>query len=411
MDVVHQRAAGMDISKRDVKVAVRRPGKRQGTYSTVVTTFGSTTSQVLALIDYLKGEDVTTVVMEATSDYWKPFYYLMEGELPVKLVNAKQARNIPGRKSDVNDATWLAQLAAHDLLHASFIPPEPIRHLRDLTRTRSALVRDRTKVYQRMEKFLESSGIKLSSVVSTLNGLSARNMMDALIDGERDPAVLADMAQRKMRRKIPELIDALEGRFTDHHAFIMRLFLHQIDGLDEMVKDINERIDEAIAPYQEAVAAISTIPGLLATSAQVIIAEIGVDMGVFADAAHLASWAGVCPGQNESAGRAKSSHTRGGDSYLKAALGTAALNATRQKDSFLAARYRRLYPRRGGARALVAIEHTIITAIWHMLANGEVFKELGPDYYQQRNQAKAKIRAVKSLERLGFEVHLEPSAA
>ncbi|RKS19547.1 transposase [Arthrobacter sp. AG1021] len=349
--------------------------------------------------------------MEATSDYWKPFYYLMEGQLPVMLVNAKQARNIPGRKSDVNDATWLAQLAAHNLLHGSFIPPEPIRQLRDLTRTRSSLVHDRTKVYQRMEKFLESSGIKISAVVSTLTGVSARHMLDALVGGERDPHVLAGMAQGRLRQKIPDLIDALEGRFTQHHEFMMRLFLKQADGLEEMISELDTQIVEAITPFREEALAISTIPGLSNTSSEVVIAEIGVDMSMFPDAAHLASWAGVCPGQNESAGRSKSAHTRGGDSYLKAALGTAALSATRQKNTFLAARFRRLYPRRGGSRALVAIEHTILTAIWHMLAYGEVFKELGPDYYQQRNQGKAKIRAVKELERSGFIIHLEVAGA
>lgn len=410
MDIVHEHAAGMDISKCDVKVAVRKPGKRKGSYVTEVRTFGATTNQVLALIEYLQSEQVTTVVMEATSDYWKPFYYLMEDQLPVRLVNAKQARNIPGRKTDVNDATWLAQLAAHDLLPGSFIPPEPIRQLRDLTRSRSALVHDRAKVYQRMEKFLESSGIKLSAVASTLTGVSARNMLDALIAGERDPKVLANMAQRRLRSKIPELIDAMEGRFTDHHAFMMKLFLQQADGLTVMIDALEVQIGEAMIPFREAASAIATIPGLSDTAAQVIVAEIGVDMSVFPDAAHLASWAGVCPGQNESAGRSRSSHTRGGDSYLKAVLGTAALNATQQKDSFLAARYRRLYPRRGGSRALVAIEHTILTSIWHMLANGEVFQDLGGDYYRQRNQTRAKIRAVKELERLGYDVHLEPAA-
>jgi len=297
MDVLHQRAAGMDISKRDVKVAVRKPGKRQGTYTTTVLTFGATTKQVLALIDYLKDEQVTTVVMEATSDYWKPFYYLMEGELPVMLVNARQARNIPGRKSDVNDAIWMAQLAAHNLLHGSFIPPEPIRQLRDLTRTRSSLVHDRTKVYQRMEKFLVSSGIKISAVVSTLTGVSARHMLDALVGGERDPHVLASMAQDRLRQKIPDLIDALEGRFTQHHEFMMRLSLKQADGLEEMISEFDAQIVEVMAPFREAALAISTIPGLSNTSSEVVIAEIGVDMSVFPDAAHLASWAGSARGR------------------------------------------------------------------------------------------------------------------
>ncbi|MFJ2617991.1 IS110 family transposase [Glutamicibacter sp. NPDC087344] len=313
----------------------------------------------------------------------------MEGQLPVMLINAKQARNMPGRKTDVNDATWLAQLAAHNLLIGSFIPPEPIRQLRDLTRNRSSLVHDRTKVYQRMEKFLESSGNKISAVVSSLTGVSARNMLDAPVDGHLDPQLLANMAQGRLRQKIPDLIDALEGRFTTRHEFMMRLFLKQADGLDVMIRELDEQIEDAMTPFCEAASSISTIQGLSDTSTEVVIAEIGVDMSVLPDAAHLAPWAGVCPGPNESAGRSQSSHTRGGNSYLKAALSTAALNATRQKNTFLAARFRRLYPCRGGSRALVAIEHTILAAIWRMLSYGEVYRELGPDYYQTRNQSMA----------------------
>lgn len=411
MQIVHERATGIDISKRDAKVAVRKPGQRRGTYRTEVRTFGATTTQIRELISYLKAEQVSIIVMEATSDYWKPFYFLMEEEhLPVILVNAKRARNIPGRKTDVNDATWLAELAAHDLLAASFIPPEPIRRLRDLTRARSAVVHDRTKVYQRLEKFLESSGIKLSSVASSLTGVSSRRMLHALMDGERDPQILADLSIRSMRRKIPELVEALEGRFTEHHAAMVKLHLKHIDTLAEQLEALNKMITEAMQSFDQACQALGTLPGIGEQTAQVIIAEIGVDMSNFSDAAHLASWAGVCPGQNESAGRQRSSHTRGGNVYLRAALGTAALAAIKHKESFLAARYRRLYLRRGGSRALVAIEHTIIVAIWHMLANGEVFNELGPDYYDQHNKDRAKIRAVKELERLGYEVHLDSAA-
>lgn len=411
MDIVHERAAGIDISKRDAKVAVRKPGQRRGTYRTEVKTFGATTVQIRQLISYLSAENVSVIVMEATSDYWKPFYFLMEEEqLPVILVNAKRARNIPGRKTDVNDATWLAELAAHNLLATSFIPPEAIRHLRDLTRARSALVHDRTKVYQRLEKFLESSSIKLSSVASNLTGVSSRHMLDALVAGERDPHVLADLSIRSMRRKIPELVEALEGRFTERHASMVKLHLRHIDMLDEQLNTLNEQISEAMVAFDQACQALRTIPGIGEQSAQVIIAEIGVDMTVFANAAHLASWAGVCSGQNESVGRQRSSHTRGGNVYLRAALGTAALAAIKHKESFLAARYRRLYLRRGGSRALVAIRHTIIVAIWHMLADGEVFKELGPNYYDEHNKDRAKNRAVKELQRLGFEVHLDSSA-
>lgn len=411
MDVVYERAAGIDISKRDAKVAVRVPGKRKGTFQTSVTTWGATTSQVLELIDFLTAERVTTVVMEATGDYWKPFYYLMEDALPVMLVNAKQARNIPGRKTDVSDAAWLAQLAAHGLLRASLVPPEPVRQLRDLTRARTLTTRDRTRVEQRLEKFLESSGIKLSAVVSELTGVSGRLMLRALADGERDPVVLADLAKGTMRNKIPQLEDALVGRFTEHHAFMVRQYLTQIDQQTTMIDQLTERIEEAIAPFRPAREVLVTIPGVSVLVADVIIAETGADMTAFETAAHLASWAGVCPGQNESAGRMKSSHTTHGNRYLKGALGVAAMSASRSKNTFLAARYRRLVTRRGKPRALVAIEHSILTAVWHMLRNGEAYEELGPEYYTQRDPQRTRARAIRDLESLGYEVVITPVAA
>lgn len=296
MDVVHERAAGIDISKRDAKVAVRVPGKRPGSYTTTVTTFGATTAQVLALVDYLLSQRVTTVVMEATSDYWKPFYYVMEDTLPVMLVNARHARNIPGRKTGVSDAAWLAQLGAHGLLRASFIPPEPVRHLRDLTRARSMAARDRGRIVQRLEKFLESSGIRLSAVASDLTGVSARAMLEALVTGERDAQALASLAKRTLRRKIPALIEALEGRFTEHHAFMVSQYLAQFDTQQATINALTARIETVIAPFAAARQALVTVPGISQTVADVIIAETGADMTVFPTAAHLASWAGVCPG-------------------------------------------------------------------------------------------------------------------
>jgi transposase len=411
VDVVHERAAGIDISKRDAKVAVRVPGKRAGTFETTVTTWGATMSQVLDLVDYLVGRRVTTVVMEATSDYWKPFFYLMEDALPVMLVNAKQARNIPGRKTDVSDAAWLAQLAAHGLLRASLVPPEPVRQLRDLTRARTLAIRDRTRVEQRLEKFLESSGIKLSAVVSNLTGVSGRLMLHALADGERDPVVLAGLAKGVLRNKIPQLEDALVGRFTEHHGFMVGQYLFQIEQQDAMVDRLTERIEEAIAPFRSARDVLVTIPGVSVRIADVIIAETGADMTAFATAAHLASWAGVCPGQNESAGKMKSSHTTHGNKYLKGALGVAALSVSQSKGTFLAARYRRLVTRRGKPRAIVAIQHSILTAVWHMLRNGEAYDELGADYYTQRDPQRTRNRAIRDLESLGYDVVITPAAA
>lgn len=411
MDIIHERAAGIDISKRDAKVAVRVPGKRKGTFTTSVTTWGSTTAQVLELGAFLVSQNVTTVAMEATSDYWKPFYYLMEDELPVMLVNAKHARNVPGRKTDVSDAAWLAQLAAHGLLRSSFVPPASIRELRDLTRARSVAARDRGRQVQRLEKHLESSGIKLSSVASDLTGVSGRSMLEALCDGERDPFVLADLAQRRMRTKIPQLQEALVGRFTEHHAFMVRQYLAQIDAHQKMIDDLTSRIEEKIEPFRPTRDALVTIPGVSTVVADIIIAETGADMTVFPTSAHLASWAGVCPGQNESAGRVKSSATTHGNAYLRGALGVAAMSASRSKGTYLAARYRKIAARRGPIRAIVAIEHTILTAVWHMLRNGEVYADLGPDYLTSRNPDKARNTAVRQLESLGYEVALTPTAA
>lgn len=392
MDVVHERAVGIDISKRDAKVCLRIPGKRKGTCESTVTTWGATTGQVLALRDYLLAQDVSTIVMEATSDYWKQFYFLFEDSLPVMLVNAKSARNIPGRKTDVSDATWLAQLAAFGLLRASFVPPEPIRELRDLTRSRTIATRDRTREIQRLEKFLEGSGIKLSSVVSDLTGASSRAMLDALIEGERDPEVLASLAKGSLRRKIPELVEALTGRFKDHHAFMAR-------------------IEELMEPFRPVRKFLATIPGVSTRVAEVIVAETGADMSVFETPGRLASWAGVCPGSNESAGRVKSAHILPGNKYLKGALGIAAMSAARSKDTYLSARYRRIAARRGPMRAVVALEHSILSASWHLMADGEIYQEPGANHFIRLNPDKAKNNAIKKLQSFGYDVTLMPTQA
>jgi len=411
MDIVHERAAGLDISKRDAKLCLRVPGIRAGTYTSTVTTWGATTGQILELRDVLEREHVTTVVMEATSDYWKPFFYLLEETLPVMLVNAKAARNIPGRKTDVSDAAWLAQLGAHGLLRASFVPPEPIRELRDLTRARAIATRDRTREIQRLEKFLEGSGIKLSSVVSDLTGVSSRAMLEALIKGERDPEVLASLAKGTLRSKIPALVDALTGRFKGHHAFMTRLYLDQIDAQSRIIDQLTERVEAAMEPFRAAREFLATIPGVSLNAAEVIIAETGADMSVFETPGRLASWTGVCTGSNESAGRIKSAHILPGNKYLKAALGTAALSASRSKDTYLAAKYRRIASRRGRMKAIVALEHSILTAAWHLLANGECYADPGPDHFARLDPIKAKNNAIRKLNSLGFNVTITPAPA
>ena len=412
MELLHPRCAGLDVSKRDAKVCVRVSGEGRSRATSTVTTWGSMTNQVLAMREHLLAEQVTLVVMEATGDYWKPFYYLLEdAPFELELVNARQVKNLPGRKSDVSDAAWLAQLGAHGLVRGSFVPPEPIRQLRDLTRTRTSVVRERGREIQRMEKLLEDAGIKLSSVASDISGVSGRAMLEALIAGQRDPAELADLAKRRMRSKIPQLTEALTGRFNEHHAFLARLHLNLIDQHTHAIEELTARIEVVIKPFQGARDLIVTIPGISTRVADIIIAETGADMSRFPSAGHLASWAGTCPCNDESAGRVKSTSTRPGNPYLKGALGIAAMSAARSHDTYLAAKYRRIASRRGPIKALVAVEHALLIAIWHMLTNGDFYSEPGGDFYARRQPEKTKARALDQLRKMGYEVTLNPVTA
>lgn len=409
MDVLHARCAGLDVSKRDAKVCVRIAGAGRRAASVTVTTWSSMTNQILALRDHLIAQQVTLVVLEATGDYWKPFYYLLEeGPFEVMLVNARHAKNLPGRKSDVSDAAWLAQLGAHGLVRGSFVPPEPIRRLRDLTRARTAITRERAREIQRLEKLLEDAGIKLSSVASDITGVSSRAMLQALIQGQRDPDVLADLAKRRLRSKIPALTQALTGRFTAHHAFLATVHLNLIDQHTQAIDEVTARIEVVITPFRGARDLLCTIPGVSTAVADVMIAETGADMGRFPTAAHLASWAGTCPGSNESAGHIKSTRTRPGNPYLKGALGIAAMSAARTKDTYLCAKYRRVASRRGPVKAIVALEHAILTATWHMFTNGTLYQDPGGDYYTRKDPGRARDRAVRQLQQMGYEVTLEP---
>lgn len=410
VEVVHPRCAGIDISKRDAKVCVRIQGGRGRKTSSTVTTWGAMTNEVLALKDELAAQRVTVVVMEATSDYWRPFYYVLEADFEVMLVNPRDAKNVPGRKTDVSDAAWLADLGAHGLLRASFVPPEPIRELRDLTRARTHITQGRTREVQRLEKLLESSGIKLSSVASDITGVSGRLMLQALIDsrGTADPQVVADLAQRRMRSKIPVLTQALNGRFTAHHAFMTQLFLDRIDAHTSDIQALSERIAGLMKPFLPARDLLQSIPGFSQIIAEIFIAETGGDMTQFPTPQQLASWAGLSPGSNESAGRVKSTKTRPGNRYLKGALGIAALSQARSKTTYLSAKYRRLASRRGPMKALVAVEHAMIIAAWHMLTNAEFYRDPGPDYYTRHDPAKTRARAVKLLQTLGYDVTPQP---
>ncbi|WP_131770234.1 IS110 family transposase [Candidatus Protofrankia californiensis] len=410
MELLHDRCAALDIGKKDLKACVRTPNPGRGRSRRQETrTFATTTNALLELRDWLVAERVTLVVMEATGDYWRGAFYLLEDCLPVILVNAAHAKGLPGRKTDVSDAAWLCQLGECGLLTASFVPPEPIRHLRDLTRYRTTLTADRTREAQRLEKELEDAGIKLSSVATDILGVSGRAMLAALIDGERDPDALAGLAKARMRPKIPQLVQALTGSFSEHHAFLCRLHLERIDQLTKAIGELSTRIEEQTRPFARQREHLVTIPGVGQTVAEVIIAETGADMTRFPTAGHLASWAGICPGHHESAGKRRSGKTRHGNHWLGGALGTAAMAAARTRDTtYLGARYRRLAPRLGKKKALVAIEHSTLTAVWHMLTNDTDYQDLGGDYFTRRDPERALRRLTHQANTLGYTVRFDP---
>jgi transposase len=349
--------------------------------------------------------------MESTGIYWRPVYYLLEDHMECWLLNAQHLRNVPGRKTDVKDAEWICQLVEHGLVRASFVPPREIRQLRDLTRYRKAQIEERTREAQRLEKTLQDAGIKLSSVASKVLGVSGRLMLDALISGTHDPEVLAALAKGQLRKKIPALKEALQGRFTGHHALIVGHQLAHIDYLDEAIASLSAQVDEVIAPFADKVALLDTIPGVDKRIAELLIAEIGADMTVFPTHRHLASWAGICPGQNESAGKSRSGKTRKGSKWLRAGLTEAAKAASRSKGTYLNAQYQRLRGRRDHQKATIATAHSILVAAWHILSRDVPYADLGEDYFIRRQAEHAeryRNRLIRQLERLGHKVTLEP---
>jgi len=409
MDVVHTRCAGIDISKYDAKVAVRIAKAGRVGAEVKVETYGSSTPQVLRLRDDLIAAHVTCVIMEATGDYWRTFYYLLEdAEFDILLANPREVRNRPGRKTDVSDAQWLAELGAFGLVNGSFVPPAPIRDLRALTRLRTHITRDRGVEAQRLEKVLEDAGIKLSSVATDITGVSGRAMLQALCDGVIVEDIV-EMARGALRNKKAELTQALQGRFTTHHGFMVAMLLGRIDACNDDIAALTSRIDVLMEPYRRAHDLLVTIPGISDRVADVIIAETGADMSVFPDAKHLASWAGVAPGSNQSSRTVKSAHTRPGDPYLKAALGIVALAAARNKKTYFCAQYRRIATRRGPIKALVAVESSIITACWYVLTRDTPHVDLGYDYFTRRRPDTAKTKAVQQLQALGYDVTLSPA--
>jgi transposase len=409
METIVERPAGLDVHKAQVTACVRAPATGEGREEHFAE-FATTVPGLLTLRDWLAAHRVTQVTMEATGCYWKPVWAILEDEFDCVLVNARHVKQVPGRKTDVSDAAWICRLAEAGLLRASFVPPKPIRALRNLTRYRKTQIQERSREANRLHKALEDTGIKLDCVATDILGVSGRAMLAALIEGTTDPELLADLAKRRLRSKIPALREALQGRFDQLHAVWIGAILAHIDFLDEQIASLTEAIAEQIAPFEAAVELLRTIPGVQRRSAEVIVAEIGTDMSVFPTAGHLASWAGQCPGNDQSAGKRRSGRTRKGSKWLDWALEEAALAAVRSKDVYLAAQYQRLRPRRGHRKALGAVKHSIICAAWHMLSTGELYRELGGDYFRKRDPERITKRLVAQLEALGHNVTLESKA-
>lgn len=409
MDVIVERAGALDVHKEQVTACVRVPDE-EGRRVAHVEQFKTTVRGLLVLHDWLTAHGVTQVTMEATGVYWKPVFHVLEDDFDLVLVNARHVKQVPGRKTDVSDAAWLCQLAEAGLLRASFVPPKPIRVLRQLTRYRKTQIRERQREANRLHKALEDTGIKLDCVASDILGVSGRAMLDALVGGTTDPSVLADLARGRLRVKIPALREALEGRFEPVHALLISSILAHLDFLDEQIERLSDAVEEQLRPFGSAVELLCTIPGVAKRSAQNILAEIGVDMSVFPSDAHLASWSGQCPGNDQSAGKRRSGRTRKGSKWLNEALKEAAMGAVNTKDSYLQALYQRLRPRIGHARAIGAVKHSIICACWHMLTTGEVYRDLGGDYFRRRDPERQTRRLVAQLERLGHTVTLQEVA-
>jgi transposase len=411
METIIRRCAGLDVHKASV-VACARVIDENGELQLSTQSFGTTTSDLLQLSDWLTSYAVTVVGMEATGVYWKPVYALLETEFECWLLNAQHLRNVPGRKTDVADAAWIVQLVAHGLVRPSFVPPLRIRELRELTRYRKTVIQERSREAQRLHKTLEGAGIKLSSVATDILGVSGRAMLQALVEGTHDANVLADLARGRLRKKLPALRKALVGWFSPTHRVLVSELLAHLDYLDESIERLSGDIATMVAPFAPAIDLLDTIPGVNRRSAEVLLAEIGADMSQFSSPAHLASWAGVCPGNNESAGKHFSGKARKGPKWVRTALVESAQSAARTKDTYLAAQYARIKGRHGHNKAIFAVAHSILVIAYHLLQRGEPYKELGGDYFIERQQKGAyQRRLVRQLERMGYDVALSVRAA
>lgn len=406
MDSIYRCCCGLDVHKDTVAACLRKIGD-DGKIHVEKQTYSTMTKGLLALSDWMASEGVTHVAMESTGVYWKPIWNILEGGFTVLLVNARHIKQVPGRKTDMKDCEWIAQLLQHGLLNPSFVPPTPIRELRDLTRHRTKVIGEQAAVANRIQKTLEDANIKLASVATDVMGVSGRAMLKAMISGQEEPKVLADLAKRRLREKIPQLKLALEGRVTEHHRFMLGTLLDQWEYLESLVKRLDGRIEDVMRPFEESVELLKGIPGVEQRTAENLIAEIGNNMDQFPSAEHLASWAGMCPGNNESAGKRKSGATPKGNRWLRRTLNQSAWAASHTKNSYLSAQYRRLASRRGKKRAIVAVGHTILKIVYHMLKHRVSYHDLGNNYFDRLNSENLKRYLVKRLEKLGHKVTLE----
>jgi len=412
MDSLFARVAGLDVHLKSIQVAVRCR-QESGKLVRQVRSFGTMTRDLRALADYLQNLGVTHVAMEATGEFWKPVWNVLEGRFTLLLVNPRHLKKVPGRKTDVTDAEWIAQLLECGLLRGSFVPSRPLRNLRDLTRQRAQLAGEHTRVANRIHKILEDANIKLGAVASDLLGQSGRKMLRALLQGEASPEEIAELAQGRLRAKIPELKLALEGNCTEHHRYLLGRLLAHLNYLEGQRRSFSQRIGQRLSELLPAAARdrLDAIPGINQTMIENVVAEIGVDMSVFPDEHHMTSWCGMCPGNEESAGRRLRSRIRKGNRWLRRAMVEAAWAASHAKKSYFRAQYRRLAPRRGKKRALVAVAHAMLVVIYHILKDNVEYRDLGPDYFDRLEPERVRRYLVKRLQHLGYDVTLAPKNA
>lgn len=408
MEVLHARCAGLDVHKDTVVACVRLASGDE--VQQEVRSFATTTQGLMALADWLMASGATHAAMEATGVYWKPVWHVLESVCELVLANAAHVRNVPGRKTDVNDAVWIADLLAHGLLRASFVPPTPILELRDLTRTRKQLVREISQHTLRIQKVLEDANIKITGLISDVLGLSGRAILEALANGESDVERLVALTDRRLKAKRPALALALQGHVTEHHRFLIQLHLGQIDALERAVGEIEARLGEVLVPFRWATRLLITMPGVSDIVAQVLVAEIGTDMGRFPTAGHLVSWAGLCPRMDQSAGKRRSTRIRHGAPWLKTVLVQAAWAGSRKHDSYLRAQFLRLKGRRGAKKAIMAVAASMLTAAYYMLRDGVEYRDLGAGHFDQRDRIKVANRLIRRLEELGLKVQVEAAA-